>query len=1339
MRGTRNRMLSLLLALCVTVGLLTVQAVAAGGLVDTSRIVDIYLNVGDDTDVDALKSSITAKLVGQDKTWADGTSTTLTADNIRFLTNVTAIDVSNLTDWYVYDHYDTSYFGNQAAWEAGLNYSAVKNASATAPAEKYFTYGETEAKRPYFGETENYGEQKTIIGNLGNLDTFKSSSKVREHIYAKGTGSGDAADMIFVGYGASANVDFLFYPTENAGNKTVSFQVNSSGGNTHSMDGVGFLLNTGIDESGCIHGYVLYYKLSGDSENGNKINGCSSVTLYKIKDNVSASSFHSASNNITNFCTAVAAVSSPAWSTSVTSIKLEISSTGVKILHDKNGGENYTVVANFSGKMADENRYGFGPLVNYSGHNCEDSSYFTFSSLTMAFEQTDDSILSPLYASQFMQGTERYFINTVDTRNPLYSANTVKDVDKPALATMANGEIRYITDELNPFVDALGRNGYTYTGTGSFAEQCAAYMLGQNAWAELQTPVSGSDPVAAMSLAVNSTDPTADSVAEGDTAVPVDIINRHLGDGTSIFAKDLSQKGTVEDLTITYTLTDPSGNSSTIEGTAGGYTKLFAVTADSPKGVYTVTQTVSWENNGPKTSVSTMSFVQINVDSTAPTAMIGTVSEYAAPITLVNTPSADEYSYTSDLASYYWLVDQTPSHAPSNADDTKWEPYTTADLGQADLSADAVPGTNYVHVFVKDAAGNVGVASKLFEKPCTVTIEPNGGSIMGESSVEYGHAIPSPGIPTREGYTFLGWFSDPDFRTAWNFSADTATSDVTLYAKWVKDTVKTYTVGGTVQVNSSPISPVSGATVELYKGTEKLAATVTATDGTYSFGSIEKGTYNIVVTSGGKTKTATASVAGDAESVTVDVVLPDKSVSSEVDYAGEPVEDSRIDPVGSTVSGLDTIAESEIPAPSEHIKITLTVTPKEDVTDSQVPADEELKTQQTAIQTEAGGRTVEYLDLSLTKTTTGGINPGEVNIGSANDKILTITIPFNTRGLTNIAVYRYHGSQVDTLTTTPVDGEYITIAPDSVTVYAKKFSTYAIGYTVPATPGSSGGGYSAYPISVPNSKPDGGKVSVSPRNAEKGDTVTITVAPDSGYTLDKLTVTAKDGKEIPVTAKGNGKYTFTMPAGKVTVSASFVKIGDAPCGRADCPAGRFTDTSVTAWYHDGVHYCVENGLMVGYGNESFRPNGSTTRAMFTVMLWRLNGSPVVNYALDFADVEEGAWYTEAVRWAAPEGVAGGYGNGKFGPNDTLTREQMVTILWRYAKQKNVDVSVGEDTNILSYNDAFSVGEYAIPAMQWACGSGTVQGTTDGRLDPKGSATRAQAAAILMRYCENIVK
>ena len=191
------------------------------------------------------------------------------------------------------------------------------------------------------------------------------------------------------------------------------------------------------------------------------------------------------------------------------------------------------------------------------------------------------------------------------------------------------------------------------------------------------------------------------------------------------------------------------------------------------------------------------------------------------------------------------------------------------------------------------------------------------------------------------------------------------------------------------------------------------------------------------------------------------------------------------------------------------------------------------------------------------------------------------------------------------------------------------------------------------------------------------------------------------------------------------------------CAKDDtCPLAAFGDLTATAWYHDGVHYCLENGLMQGVSATSFLPDGSTTRAQLVTVLWRLEGSPETTDAVRFNDVAGGAWYTEAVHWAAGCGVVKGYDNGCFGPNDAVTREQMAAILYRYAQHKGYDVSAGNDTNILSFDDAFAVSEYAIPAMQWACGSGMVRGIAQKGgmfLVPGDTTTRAQAATLIMRF------
>ena len=330
--------------------------------------------------------------------------------------------------------------------------------------------------------------------------------------------------------------------------------------------------------------------------------------------------------------------------------------------------------------------------------------------------------------------------------------------------------------------------------------------------------------------------------------------------------------------------------------------------------------------------------------------------------------------------------------------------------------------------------------------------------------------------------------------------------------------------------------------------------------------------------------------------------------------------------------------------------------------------------------------------------------------------------------------YSFEGWFGDAACETPWDFENNAISAD-VVLYAKW----------KAIPHAGGGSSTAYRVDVNPSA--NGSVTADRLSAAKGTTVTITAVPDEGYRIGKLTVTDKDGNTVLVTSKGDGRYAFVMPAGKVVVEVSFEQadwsLGYRDCPKDDtCPIWPFSDATTADWYHDGVHFCLESGLMVGFGNNIFQPDTSTTRAMLTVMLWRLNGSPVVDYNMDFDDVPADAWYTEAIRWAACEGVAMGYDNGKFGPDDVVTREQTATILWRYIQHEGYDVDAWESADIGSYSDADSVAQYAVPAMRWACGSGMIAGVDQGGgaiIDPQGSTTRAQMATMMMRFCAEIVK
>ena len=290
--------------------------------------------------------------------------------------------------------------------------------------------------------------------------------------------------------------------------------------------------------------------------------------------------------------------------------------------------------------------------------------------------------------------------------------------------------------------------------------------------------------------------------------------------------------------------------------------------------------------------------------------------------------------------------------------------------------------------------------------------------------------------------------------------------------------------------------------------------------------------------------------------------------------------------------------------------------------------------------------------------------------------------------------------------------------------------TYGVRQETSST-GGGGGGSSGYSVSV-DKNIDNGKVTVSPSSASSGRTVTITVKPDEGYELDYLTVTDKSGDEIELTDKGDGRYTFTMPRSKVTIEASFVEIDH----RDTCPAADFRDVDEDAWYHEAVDYALDNGLMSGVSSREFAPGATLTRAMVAQMLYSLEGKPAAGSA-DFTDVAEGAWYADAIAWAAGEGIVSGYGD-TFGPNDAITREQLAAILYRYAQNEGYKTSQsGEGTE--GYLDASSISAYAVKAMDWAVNAGLLSGKGNGILAPTAGATRAEVAQIFMNFCEEIAK
>lgn len=256
----------------------------------------------------------------------------------------------------------------------------------------------------------------------------------------------------------------------------------------------------------------------------------------------------------------------------------------------------------------------------------------------------------------------------------------------------------------------------------------------------------------------------------------------------------------------------------------------------------------------------------------------------------------------------------------------------------------------------------------------------------------------------------------------------------------------------------------------------------------------------------------------------------------------------------------------------------------------------------------------------------------------------------------------------------------------------------------------------SYPITTPD-KTENGSVNISSTSAKRGSTVTITVTPDAGYVLDKLTVTDKDGKDVALTKKSDTEYTFVMPAGKVEIMPSFVK-------QAEEPSRVFVDVKTGDYFYDAVLWAVEKGITNGTSAETFSPEAPCTRAQIVTFLWRAAGSPVVNYAMDLSDVAGDAYYAEAVRWALSEGITTGTSADQFSPDATCTREQAVTFLYRAAGSPAVS---GES----AFEDVGADAYYA-RAVAWAAQNGVTNGISQALFGTGSDCTRAQIVTFLYR-------
>ena len=597
----------------------------------------------------------------------------------------------------------------------------------------------------------------------------------------------------------------------------------------------------------------------------------------------------------------------------------------------------------------------------------------------------------------------------------------------------------------------------------------------------------------------------------------------------------------------------------------------------------------------------------------------------------------------------------------------------------------------------------------------TVQTEGNGNASATPASAEVGTLINLTASPDN-GYHFKEWQVVSGGVTISDGKFTMPAGDVAVKAVFEQDTTppdppqpETYTV--TVQTDGNGTASASPASAA-----EGTVIALTAVPGSgYHFKEWQVVSSGVTVRGGRFTM--------PAENVTLKavfekgVILPDRPAGNNGEQL-RLVMETGIDQVP---AGLQNIEKLNTPAKLETV----------------------MRTEITQAAPGIPQANMAVYNVTLLVSTDGGATWSPATADNFPSGGLAVTLPYPSGTNSGFRFTVVHMFTTTDFGKRPGDTERpaVTNVENGIQFTVTGLSPISVGWTAPAanpdTPsggGHGGGGWSASTYAVTVEKPEHGKVASNRASASSNSTVTLTVTPDSGYELDTLAVTDSRGNAIRLMDQGGGKYTFAMPSRAVTVMAVFAPLpGDKqkPCdGGADCPSRGFTDLgSVGTWYHEAVDYVLRSSLMGGYGNGTFGPSNNLSRAQFAQILFNMEGRPVVNYLLQYGDVAEGAWYTEAIRWAASQGIIGGYSGGIFGPNDSITREQLAVMLWRYAG------SPAATDKELRFTDADKAGGYALEALRWAVENSVMSGRGGGILDPKGLVTRAQAAQMLMNFQE----
>ena len=703
----------------------------------------------------------------------------------------------------------------------------------------------------------------------------------------------------------------------------------------------------------------------------------------------------------------------------------------------------------------------------------------------------------------------------------------------------------------------------------------------------------------------------------------------------------------------------------------------------------------------PSTVTVTVSGDRVTGNSGQYTAAYGTTATLTATITGNNQPASDgTVTFYRGAASEENEINETPVNVSDGTATTtvslsgeNWTPnadndaYTITAVYTPGESNQLRPGNGIGSLTIQKKTLTASLGGNLTktyngkkDAPAGIEIKLD-GVVSGENvsasseSISYGDAnAGTEKTITASNITLNG--SDAENYT---LSNDTATATGSITPATMTGSVNIVgdaTVGKTLTANYSG-TPSTGISYQWYRGDTPIAD---ATGTSYTLTADDAGkSVSVRVTASGNYSGRVTS-----EPVTVkktEQQAPTTGAGYKIDYAAETI---------SAENGYELAATNDANDGSE----TLTVTPGTDVY---------VRLAETA--------TAYASDWTLVDVPARPAAPA--NVSGGTEQISGVDSSMEYRAVGSTGWTRCTGTSISNLS----DGDYeVRIAATDSAFASEAVQVHVSPYT----------GRFSYEIST--SVGDNGTLSVD-RYATEGERVTITVSPDDAYKLDDLSVTAH-GKDVELTANGDGTFSFTMPSADVKISSTFAADPDwtEPEEPATDVSDIFIDVAPNAWYKDAVQYAYDNGLMTGTSDTEFAPEATTTRTMIVSILARLENVTSAEDA-GFADVSADDWYATAVNWAASAGVVSGTGDGNFSPNAAITREQLAAMLMNYSAWKGEDVSARADLS--TYSDQPST--WAEETMSWAVAEGLINGVTADQLQPQGNATRAQVAAILQRF------